>query len=222
MLTFPAPQDDGKLYVDSEVPRYYQALLSSATIATPNDFEAELLTGVRPDSVPHLLECLRTFHERYSLPHIIITSVALSASAFDNLTSQRPTPDVQGMILVCAGSSRLAPDLPDVTWALTFPRLDQRFDGVGDLFASLLLARFLTLSGPDRLSRATELAVASVQAILHSTRLSAKEELCRLANTSGLDAGQLRVANASATELKIIQNKHHIEHPEVAWRAFAI
>ncbi|KAH9823502.1 Ribokinase-like protein [Melampsora americana] len=220
-LVDPVMGDSGKLYVDSEVPAHYKCLLRTATIATPNDFEAELLTGIRPGNIASLLDCLRAFHTQYGLPHIVITSVALPASTVSHLSDKIISPDPEGDVLVCAGSTRLDGDTPDITWVIVFPRVAQQFVGVGDLFASVLLGHFLNLSGPQRLSRATELALATVQGIISATYSDAEAELHKLAKST-LDAQQLRLQTARALELKIVQNRQCIDVPDVKWKACAI
>ncbi|KAG0143506.1 hypothetical protein CROQUDRAFT_48714 [Cronartium quercuum f. sp. fusiforme G11] len=221
-LVDPVMGDNGKLYVDSEVPVHYKALLRTATIATPNDFEAELLTGISPSNPGRLIECLHTFHAQYNLAHIVITSVALPATMVSHFCSTEcPPPDSDGNVLVCAGSSRSDFESPPVTWAIVFPRVAQGFTGVGDLFASVLLGRFLALSGPDRLARAAELALATVQGIIHRTYAGAQDELARLVHSS-IEPEQIRLETSRAIELKIVQNREFIERPEVRWKACVI
>lgn len=221
-LVDPVMGDSGKLYVDSEVPTHYKSLLRTATLATPNDFEAELLTGIRPENVASLLDCLRAFHTQYGIPHIVITSVALPATMVSHLSGTTAiNPDSEGDVLVCAGSTRPDDDTPDVSWAIVFPRIAQQFVGVGDLFASVLLGHFLNLSGPHQLSRAAELALATVQGIISATYSDAKVEL-EILSKSNLDGQQLRSQTARALELKIVQNRQCIERPDAKWKACAI
>ncbi|EGG01136.1 uncharacterized protein MELLADRAFT_67224 [Melampsora larici-populina 98AG31] len=220
-LVDPVMGDSGKLCVDSEVPMHYKSLLRTATLATPNDFEAELLTGIRPANIASLSDCLRAFHTQYGIPHIVITSVALPASTVSHLSDTIINPDSEGSVLVCAGSTRLDGDTLGISWAIVFPRVAQQFVGVGDLFASVLLGHFLNLSGPHQLSRAAELALATVQGIISATYSDAKVEL-EMLSKSTLDPQQLRVQTARALELKIVQNRQHIERPDVKWKARAI
>ena len=130
------------LQVSPEVPPVYKSLLPRATVATPNAFEAELLTGVAITSRESLKACLRAFHDQYSIPHILVSSCELGD----------PTK------LVCAGSS-----IHGEAFTIEFPRFAEHYEGVGDLFSALVCAR---LTADARLRDVAELAIASLQGVI--------------------------------------------------------
>ena len=57
--------DDGRLYVGEElVPAYRDQIISLASVLTPNQFEAELLTGITIDSKSSALQACQSLHKR--------------------------------------------------------------------------------------------------------------------------------------------------------------
>ena len=57
--------DNGKLYVSQDlVPAYKDLVTSLATVITPNQFEAELLTGIKIDSKASALAACQILHDR--------------------------------------------------------------------------------------------------------------------------------------------------------------
>lgn len=230
--------DDGRLYVSESVPPVYRRLLRHATCATPNDFEASLLTSVPITSIPSLRDCLSAFHEQFGIPHIIVSSVTLpleiarSALGSDDAIPW-PEPDAEGRVLVCAGSSQTAKDVPPQQWVIVFPRLAEHYEGVGDLFSCLVVGRFPSSSGPastsspSPLAATAELAIASLEGVLLSTRAKALDHLRRtndekfsLVPAEG-ESKEDRVKRLRTLELRLVdrQSRQAIEDPQVRWRA---
>ena len=76
------------------------------------------------------------------------------------------------------------------------------------MFTALLLA--WTHAHPDDLKAALELAVAGLQAVLLDT----------VAHCGGAATSAERgAAVCRARELRLVQNQHHLAHPEVIFRA---
>ncbi|KAI9628904.1 hypothetical protein KEM48_011298 [Puccinia striiformis f. sp. tritici PST-130] len=94
-LVDPVMGDDGKLYVSDQVPPKYKELLKLATIATPNEFEAQILTGHSTTTIPDIRHCLQAFHDIHDLKHIVITSISVSISLVAHLDNL-PPPDSEG------------------------------------------------------------------------------------------------------------------------------
>lgn len=230
----PVMGDDGKMYVSETVPPVYRRLLSSATCATPNDFEASLLTSVSITSISSLRDCLSAFHTQFQIPHIIVSSASLQledvrSSLGSDDGAPWPEPDSQGRVLVCAGSSKLPDDpAPPRQWAIVFPRLAEHYEGVGDLFSSLVLARFPAPSSPSQsLASTAELAIASLESILRITRARALDYL-RARGEGGVslvpaehETKEDRIKRLRAVELRLIdrQSRDAIERPQVRWKA---
>ena len=159
-----------------------------AHIVTPNQFEAELLTGRPVRSVAEALEACESLHGLG--PHtVIITSLEV---------------DTDEGYLSLVGSTRLAQEggCPQ-RFLLRMPKLEKPsyFTGAGDLTAALILGR---VEEGKRLSEAVELAIASVQAVLKRT--------AEAATAPGAPAGP------AAVELRLIQSAAEIVRPEVVHR----
>ncbi|KAJ9111693.1 hypothetical protein QFC19_001052 [Naganishia cerealis] len=86
-LLDPVMGDIGKgLYVAEDVIPIYRQLLSQATIITPNQFETELLTERKIDSIKSLYEALDVLHSSpHSVPHVAISSIPLPRSLVNKL-----------------------------------------------------------------------------------------------------------------------------------------
>ncbi|GAA5974780.1 hypothetical protein JCM11641_007262 [Rhodosporidiobolus odoratus] len=233
----PVMGDDGRIYVSESVIPIYKALLPRATCATPNYFEAELLTDVKILDAVTLQLALRTFHERYRIPNIVISAVSLPASELAKLGFIDPSATndagyMQSRMLVCAGSSIVSsPGEPLVTrsFGIAFPELAEHYEGVGDVFSSLVLGRFPDASDPafaahpvSPLARTVELAIGSLQGILARTRQHAVT-LARgrpdlIVPREG-ESAEERVRRLRTVELRLVQSQREILDPDVAYRA---
>lgn len=230
----PVMGDDGRVYVSEAVIPIYKSLMPKATCATPNYFEAELLTGIKIISASSLLASLKAFHDLYHIPHIVISSVALPASELALLGF--PPSTSCSRQLVCAGSS-LGTDANGqqraTAFGIAFPELSEgkteHYTGVGDVFSSLVLARFpphpasmappsLPVHPISPLAPTVELAIASLQGILANTRAHA----LALANGNASllvmregEGPEERVRRARLVELRLIQSQKEILDPIV-------
>lgn len=73
----PVLGDNGHLYVpESLIPIYQNEILPLADICTPNQFEAEILTGIQINSKDDALRAIDWLHEKG------ITTVVLSSTSF--------------------------------------------------------------------------------------------------------------------------------------------
>ncbi|UYV78969.1 PDXK [Cordylochernes scorpioides] len=148
-LCDPVMGDNGHWYVPQELlPVYRDQLVPLADIITPNQFEAELLTGLKLDSEAAVIQALGVLQSR-GCPTVVISSVALKP----------------GQLTCYATSSRHS---PGVLVRMTIPPLPATFTGSGDLFSALFLA---WISQPDTsLKVALERAVNTVHAVLAETQ----------------------------------------------------
>lgn len=233
----PVMGDDGRIYVSESVIPIYKALLPRATCATPNYFEAELLTDVKILDASSLKAALKTFHERYRLPNIVISAVSLptaelEALGFSLADGSSTIPAGTNRMLVCSGSTIVsAPGDPieSVAFGVAFPELAEHYEGVGDVFSSLVAGRFPCYSDPafaahpvSPLAHTVELAIASLQGILARTRAHA----LALANNrpemivprEGESADE-RVRRLRTVELRLVQSHQEILNPTVQYRA---
>lgn len=185
--------DAGKMYVpEALLPIYRDEIIPLADIATPNQFEVELLTGKKIVNEADAWERMGWFHERG------VKMVALSSS------------DIGGSNVLLALLSSKKPDGSTEKYKISIPKKEVHLTGTGDLFAALLLAN--TTKMPTELGRAFELTIAAVQSVIEVTMSTMTKEM---------QAGQVKVS-AQERELKIIQSKQHIEAPVVKLRAIKV
>lgn len=124
----PVMGDNGNLYVAPEVVPAYRGLLEYADLILPNQFEAELLSETPITSLSSLTTAIETLHQRYGVPHVIITSVSLASS------------DHPPKTLSVIGST-MTSDRRARPFKIVFPSIDTYFSGTGDMFAALMVAR---------------------------------------------------------------------------------
>ncbi|KAK9845799.1 hypothetical protein WJX81_002662 [Elliptochloris bilobata] len=193
----PVMGDDGRLYVPEDAAAVYgEAIVPLASVLTPNQFEAERLTGREIRSEGDALAACRALHERGPAT-VVITSVSL--------------PSARGETLLVASTSLPQADGSWQALKLRIPRVDGYFTGTGDLMTTLLLARLH--ERPDNLRAAVEAAVAGLQAVLLRTIEAAGDAAHSIEATS--EVARLR-------ELRIVQNQHLLRNPEVKLFAEAL
>lgn len=153
----PVLGDNGKLYVPEEaIPAYRDILTHGAVyLATPNQFEMEVLTGVQICDLASLKQSIQQFHELYRrVQNVVVTSVSFH-SAGDSISE-----------LICACSeqeSRRA-------HYFKVSKIDAQFSGSGDLCSALLLDSFLTQNPAARdLCAALNQVLSLVDSILLNT-----------------------------------------------------
>lgn len=186
--------DAGKMYVpESLLPIYRDEIIPLADIATPNQFEVELLTGKKMLNEDDAWKGMEWFHERG------VRMVALSSS------------EIGGSSVLLAYLSSKKADGTLERYKMTIPKQGAvHLTGTGDLFASLLLAH--TTQMPNDLGRAFELTIAAIQSVIEATLNTMSDEMRN---------GHVQVS-AQQRELKIIQSKRHIESPVVKLRAINV
>ncbi|GAA6020657.1 hypothetical protein JCM8202_004529 [Rhodotorula sphaerocarpa] len=233
----PVMGDDGRIYVSESVIPIYKALLPRATCATPNYFEAELLTDVKILDAASLKAALKTFHERYRLPNIVISAVSLDLTELEKLGFPVHADGFADLapssrMLVCSGSTLVSgPGEPvkSVAFGVAFPELAEHYEGVGDVFSSLVAGRFPSYDDPafaehavSPLAHTVELAIASLQGILTKTR----QHALALANnrTDAIvpregETADERVRRLRTVELRLVQSQQEILNPTINYRA---
>lgn len=151
----PVLGDNGQLYVPKElVPIYRDELIPFADIITPNQFETELLTGVKITDEESALAAISALHS------LGPKTVVLSSTEFNN------------SVLIGYASSKNGDD-DDVLVRIDIPRLPGSFTGTGDLFSACFLAWYTKTNGDLKLTM--EKTVATLQAVLTRTQHVAKE-----------------------------------------------
>ncbi|KAI0539236.1 Ribokinase-like protein [Xylaria digitata] len=142
----PVMGDNGKIYVAEDVVPAYQSLIHHADLILPNQFEAELLSGVSITDSASLERAIEVLHDTYNLPHIVITSVSLPIrSASQTPSSTRPASPTQSQLptmptMSVVGSTRTSDRKPRL-FTIQFPVFNAYFSGTGDMFAALMVVR---------------------------------------------------------------------------------
>uniref|UniRef100_A0A5F5PIS5 Pyridoxal kinase n=2 Tax=Equus TaxID=9789 RepID=A0A5F5PIS5_HORSE len=187
---------EGSMYVPEDLlPVYKEKVVPVADIITPNQFEAELLSGRKIHSQEEALAVMDVLHSM-GPDTVVITS------------SDLPSPRGNDY-LIALGSQRMrSPDGSVVTERIRMEmrRVDAVFVGTGDLFAAMLLA--WTHKHPNNLKVACEKTVSAMHHVLQRTIKCAKAQ-----------AGKGLKPNPAQLELRMVQSKKDIENPEIVVQA---
>ncbi|KAL4025794.1 hypothetical protein IC575_014200 [Cucumis melo] len=145
----PVMGDEGKLYVPEElVSVYREKVIPVASVLTPNQFEAEQLTGLRIQSEGDGREACNILHAA-GPSKVVITSI-----------------NMNGELLLIGSHQKNEGQAPE-QFKIVIPKIPAYFTGTGDLTTALLLG--WSNKYPERLDLAAELAVSSLQAVLRRT-----------------------------------------------------
>ncbi|KAH7529157.1 hypothetical protein FEM48_Zijuj05G0154700 [Ziziphus jujuba var. spinosa] len=191
----PVMGDEGKLYVPPElVSVYREKVVPVASMLTPNQFEAEQLTGfscldgVRIESEKDGRKACNILHAA-GPSKVVITSISIDGNLLLIGSHQKEKMNDKGQ-------------LPE-QFKIKIPKIPAYFTGTGDLMTALLLG--WSNKYPDNLGKAAELAVSSLQALLQRTLKDYKE--------AGHDP------KSSSLEIRLIQSQDDIRNPEVNFKA---
>ncbi|XP_055803872.1 pyridoxal kinase isoform X1 [Solanum dulcamara] len=145
----PVMGDEGKLYVPPElVAVYREKVVPVASMLTPNQFEAEQLTGSSITSEKDGQEACNMLHAA-GPSKVVITSI-----------------NIDGTLLLIGSHQKEKGQSPE-QFKIVIPKIPAYFTGTGDLTTALLLG--WSNKYPNDLDKAAELAVSSVQALLLRT-----------------------------------------------------
>jgi pyridoxine kinase len=206
----PVMGDNGALYVSEEVLPMYKSIVPLADVILPNQFEAELLSDLKLDTVEAITPCLRRLHQVYRVRNIVISSIRL---------------DSHPGVILCCGSTSTSTHEPR-TFAIEVPLIDGVFVGTGDLFAALFIARLhpvldkLTAPDPVRasdlvLARILEGAVASMQGVLYRTKRAMDQQLREEGDMKLLAPKDRQAHLMRAAELRLVTSQDALLHPHI-------
>ncbi|KFG86966.1 pyridoxine kinase [Metarhizium anisopliae] len=226
----PVMGDNGKIYVAEDVVPAYKELIEHADLILPNQFEAELLSEVKIVDMESLNTAIQALHDKYRIPHVIITSVNFSPPG------QPPSHlSVIGSSMTSIGKARL--------FKITFPSIDCYFCGTGDMFGALVTARMReavqsvpglinranwlsddTVSAAQLpLARAAEKVLASMHEVLTKTRDAMpgiiERTRARLTEEKRVNRKGERQITSKASELQLVQNLDVLRSPGVQFKA---
>ncbi|XP_036301589.1 pyridoxal kinase isoform X1 [Pipistrellus kuhlii] len=207
-------EGEGSMYVPEDLlPVYKEKVVPVADIITPNQFEAELLTGRKIHSQEEALVVMDVLHSM-GPDTVVITSSDLSSPRGSDylivLGSQRIQHTIRPLISCAVPPGR--PDWhPDGSVAkerirMDIHKVDAVFVGTGDLFAAMLLA--WTHKHPNNLKVACEKTVSAMHHVLQRTIKCAKAQ-----------AGEGQKPSPAMLELRMVQSKRDIENPEIVVQA---
>ncbi|KAF4520683.1 hypothetical protein B566_EDAN006359 [Ephemera danica] len=146
----PVMGDNGKMYVpESLLPIYRDRIVPLADIITPNQYEAELLTGISITCVDDAWRAIQLLHEKGPRTVVLSSTELGSEDSLLGLASSR----TEG-----GNYTRVS---------IKIPKFPANFTGTGDLFAALFLS-WMSHSGGD-LKTAIEKTVSTLQAVLKRT-----------------------------------------------------
>lgn len=180
--------DEGKLYVpESLVSIYRDEIIPLSDIAKPNQFEAELLTGMQLNTQENAWEALEWFHNKG------VKTVVLSST---NLGS----PDTLLAFLSHKNGNH------QEKYQIEVPILGNgmRFVGTGDLFTALFFAHSQLT---NEYGEALEKTSATLQAVIRRTVESLPNDVKK----------NKRPVKSDERELKLIQSKLDIENPKIEY-----
>lgn len=180
--------DDGNLYVpEALVQIYREEIIPLADFAKPNQFEAELLTGIKLKNQANAWEALEWFHAKG------VKTVVLSST---NLGS----PDTLLAFVSHKNGNH------QEKYQIEVPILGNgmRFVGTGDLFTALFFAHSQLTND---YGKALEKTSATLQAVLMKTVECLPDEV----------KNNQRPVKSDERELKVIQSKLDIENPRIEY-----
>ena len=186
----PVLGDNGKFYAPPElVPIYKQEIIPLADVVTPNQFEAEQLTGLSIKTIEDAKNACDILHG-LGPQCVIITSATL----IDDSKGEKK--------MTILASKRLennsSGDPEYERWCIDSPILPGRYTGTGDLCAALFLA--WTAKEPGDMASALQKVISTMYSVIKRTLEKEGETV-------------------ASNELKIIQSKELIEAPPVLFHA---
>ncbi|XP_055727421.1 pyridoxal kinase-like isoform X2 [Salvelinus fontinalis] len=192
----PVMGDQGSMYVPENIlPVYRDKVVAVADILTPNQFEAELLTGRTISTEKDALDVMELLHQM-GPDTVVLTSTDLTSPHGDQF-------------LVALGSQKMVrTDGSKSTQKIRIemPKVDAVFVGTGDLFTAMLLA--WNHHHPNDLKSACEKTVSVLHHVIKRTITYANEM-----------AGPGKRPNPAQLELRMVQSKKDIEDPDIVVEA---
>ncbi|OMH85988.1 Pyridoxal kinase [Zancudomyces culisetae] len=241
--------DYGSLYVpEALIGLYKKVLCPLASLVTPNQFEAELLTDRKIKVLQDAVDVINDLHD-IGIPNVVVTSAELEDVHDESLGAEveKQLHLIGSQLVVnckCSGS-----DCGDCKncytrqmFIISFPFLSGYFTGAGDLFCSLLLARIANiLQTKTHDANATkkcggmgcvggrgilgegDLVQACERALAtQATIIKATHDYQQSTGVpapEGLDRSQRKNQMVKGFELRLIPNREYIANPKVIYKA---
>lgn len=143
--------DNGKMYVPEDLlPIYRNNIIPLADILTPNQYEVELLTGIKIETIDDAWKAIDIFHKQ-GIKTVAISSSELAGKGLNKLMSL---------------ASHMVDD-KKTRVVITFPKLKATFVGSGDLYTACLLAWMHKTDNDIKIS--IEKTIGTLQSVLKCT-----------------------------------------------------
>ncbi|CAH8591495.1 unnamed protein product [Schistosoma margrebowiei] len=209
----PVLGDNGKLYVPPELVQIYQEkILPLSDVILPNQFEAEILSGIRITDEKSALNCIKYLHKKYHIPTVIITSTNVTLSPVmygygSRLKNPMKNNNSSDLLNQTNGSVTNNTSKYDRV-RFKIPHLDYHFIGTGDLFAALTLAHLETKIENENGQQVPKYSFKDAfQSVLSTIQTV-------LSKTLKISEGEsLNLPKSARIELKIIQSLDDIRNP---------
>lgn len=187
----PVLGDDGKVYVPPELVDIYRTkVIPLANVVTPNQFEAEILTGIQIHTMKDAIAAAHKLHE-LGPDLVVITSLSVKSDHQNDiitiLASKRKQQETNHEVAV------------ETTWIVETPKISGRYTGTGDLTSALFLAWTTKLK--HDLKGTLERVASTMYALIKYTSQQSSDE------------------SIASRELKLIQCKKDIENPTILFEA---
>lgn len=152
----PVIGDNDKFYVPVElVDVYRRELIPLSNLVTPNQFEAEQLTGVKINCMADGKEACRRLHD-IGPEFVVITSMYLQGKEdFIVMLASKRTKTNNGIF-------------QDILYSIESPVIEGRYTGTGDVTAALLLG--WTHIYPQNLPIVLQKVISTMYTIIHTTK----------------------------------------------------
>ncbi|KAF4997779.1 hypothetical protein FGRMN_3617 [Fusarium graminum] len=218
----PVMGDNGRIYVSEDVVPAYKTLIHDADLILPNQFEADLRKAIQ------------VLHDKYKVPHIVITSVSLEAP--DHPPSHLA---VVGSTMTSTGQARF--------FKIVFPSIDCYFSGTGDMFGALMVIRMreAVFNADERLrhtaswlsddavsatdlplAHAAEKVLGSMHEVLSKTCEGMKRVVERTTDEMRAEdrtnETKTHLVKSKAAELQLVRNLDCLRSPTTLYHAKAI
>mmetsp|Transcript_252 Transcript_252/g.456 ORF Transcript_252/g.456 Transcript_252/m.456 type:complete len:336 (+) Transcript_252:73-1080(+) len=196
----PVLGDNGKYYVPSGLVEIYKtSVIPRAYMITPNQFEAELLTGVVISNEANALDAM--VHMLKMGPEIVV----LTSAEFLESNGK----------LYCYCSRKTSDGSEVEVVRVVVNKKEGHYTGTGDCTAALMLAWIhLTV---ENLSLSLRNTVSTVQGMLEVTRKrQASRNILNEDVSDSTEAARARMHNLKHGELAVIMGKRYIENPPIA------
>jgi pyridoxine kinase len=204
----PVLGDAGKLYVPSElVDIYRKEVLPLSDVATPNQFEAEVLTGVSIKTIGDAQNACEILHDM-GVPLILITSIILAT---------HDTSHTVGMLASRRRKSKSGPEIVE-QYVLHAPLIAGQFTGTGDVCAALFLAWTADLSDGD--SNELNVALEKVGGTMHAIVKRTAEYAEKIVSSSSSNEDEAK--RVFSREMQLIKSRDDIITPPRLFNAIKL